>query len=605
YVMESLDGKKEDCKRRSVIWTLFEFIPPAAASCTICKAKLSTKGGSTANLHRHLKSKHPTVQLEQVRQEPQPAPTVEDSSSTSTAPASTRTAVSTQGATDRPRARRAQATLTHFVSRPIDPMRQRAMDEVLAKMIALDLQPFSIVEDKGFRQYTKELNPNYVLPSRKTLSNSIIPELYRRTHEKVQERVDKAEAVCLTTDCWTSRTTTSFMSVTCHFISDFQNVSVLLDCLEMSDRHTADNLAEQLLRVAREWNIVHKVVACVSDNAANVVKAIQNTGWPHLFCFAHTLNLIVHSGIAAIKPTVDKVKATLGLPELRLKQDCPTCWNSTYYMLERILQNREAVITTLALTNPRLATLSPEEWEEMQQACNVLKPFEEVTVEISASKVILLARGLQKIASSHQRAAGNLSEPVRKLVDNICSQMSHQFHKIESHVLLSEAAALDPRFKKKAFRQDEAADNVFHRLCNSAARMTFPNQQAEGEEEGAEAQEGSSTQESAVWKEFDEQVFGLVTSSRNPTADSVLEVRGFIEEPLVPRSSNPLTWWQSRRVVYPRLCEFMKRRLCIVATSVPSERVFSKTGQIVSERRSRLSSSKVRQLVFINANLHM
>nr|XP_029135204.1 zinc finger BED domain-containing protein 4-like [Labrus bergylta] len=414
-------------------------------------------------------------------------------------------------------------------------------------------------------------------------------------------------------------------------VCDFKNVSVLLDCLEMSDRHTADNLAEQLLRVAREWNIVHKVVACVSDNAANVVKAIQNTGWPHLFCFAHTLNLIVHSGIAAIKPTVDKVKAIveymhkstvaseklkatqnqLGLPELRLKQDCPTRWNSTYYMLERILQNREAVITTLALTNPRLATLSPEEWEEMQQACNVLKPFEEVTVEISgegyvtASKVILLARGLQKIASSHQRAAGNLSEPVRKLVDNICSQMSHRFHKIESHVLLSEAAALDPRFKKKAFRQDEAADNVFHRLCNSAARMTFPNQQAEGEEEGAEAQEGSATQESAVWKEFDEQVFGLVTSSRNPTADSVLEVRGFIEEPLVPRSSNPLTWWQSRRVVYPRLCEFMKRRLCIVATSVPSERVFSKTGQIVSERRSRLSSSKVRQLVFINANLNM
>uniref|UniRef100_A0A3Q3FCW9 BED-type domain-containing protein n=1 Tax=Labrus bergylta TaxID=56723 RepID=A0A3Q3FCW9_9LABR len=550
---------------RSVIWTLFEF----ARTCTICKAKLSTKGGSTANLHRHLKSKHPTVQLEQVRQD-----------STSTAP-------------------------------------------VLAKMIALDLQPFSIVEDKGFRQYTKDLNPNYVLPSRKTLSNSSIPELYRRTHEKVQERVDKAEAMCLTTDCWTSRTTTSFMSVTCHFISDFKNVSVLLDCFEMSDRHTADNLAEQLLRVAREWNIVHKVVACVSDNAANVVKAIQNTGWPHLFCFAHTLNLIVHSGIAVIKPTVDKVKAIveymhkstvaseklkatqnqLGLPELRLKQDCPTRWNSTYYMLERILQNSEAVITTLALTNPRLATLSPEEWEEMQQACLILLSLS--LRYVTASKVILLARGLQKIASSHQRAAGNLSEPVRKLVDNICSQMSHRFHKIESHVLLSEAAALDPRFKKKAFRQDEAADNVFDRLCNSAARMTFPNQQAEGEEEGAEAQEGSSTQESAVWKEFDEQVFGLVTSSRNPTADSVLEVRGFIEEPLVPRSSNPLTWWQSRRVVYPRLCEFMKRRLCIVATSVPSERVFSKTGQIVSERRSRLSSSKVRQLVFINANLHM
>lgn len=100
------------------------------------------------------------------------------------------------------------------------------------------------------------------------------------------------------------------MSVTCHFIDDYKMVSVLLDCFEMSERHTAGNLSEQLVRVAREWGIADKVVACVSDNASNVVKAIQNTGWPHLFCFAHTLNLIVHSGINAIKK-VDKVKAIL------------------------------------------------------------------------------------------------------------------------------------------------------------------------------------------------------------------------------------------------------------------------------------------------------
>lgn len=404
----------EQSRRKSAIWTQFHFISEVAASCIICKAKLSTKGGSTANLHRHLRIKHPTIQLAQVRQKPQPAPTQDDrstttapASGTSTVPASSTSAapatVATPGTTHRLRTRGAQATLTHFVSRPIDPLRQRALDEVLAKMIAQDFQPFSIVEDTGFRRFTKELNPNYVLPSRKTLSNTIIPDMYRKTHKKIKERVDRAEAVCLTTDCWTSRTTTAFMSVTCHFIDDFKMVSVLLECFEMGERHTAVNLADQLLRVAREWNITNKVAACVSDNAANVVKAIQNTGWPHLFCFAHTLNLVVNRGIAAIKPTVDKVRAIveyvhkstvaseklkatqkqLGLPESCLKQDCPTRWNSTYYMLTRMLENRDAVITTLALTNPRLATLSPDEWEEMEQACNMLKPFEKVTAEIS------------------------------------------------------------------------------------------------------------------------------------------------------------------------------------------------------------------------------
>ncbi|KAL7393741.1 hypothetical protein ABVT39_015421 [Epinephelus coioides] len=188
----------------------------------------------------------------------------------------------------------------------------------------------------------------------------------------------------------------------------------------------------------------------------------------------------------------DKLRATqqqLGLPESRLMQDCPTRWNSTCYMMLRILENKDAVITTLAFTNPRLAILTPDEWEEIKQACEVLKPFEEVTIEISgegyvtASKVILLARGLQKITSNLQRA-GNLTDSVKLLVGTICQQMSHRFHKIESHTLLSEAAALDPRVKKKAFGRDEDADRAYQHLCNAAARVTFPNQQAE-EEEGA------------------------------------------------------------------------------------------------------------------------
>lgn len=149
------------------------------------------------------------------------------------------------------------------MSRLIDPLRQRALDEVLARMIAWDFQSYSIVEDRGFRQFSKELNPNYVLPSRKTLSGTIIPDLYRKTQEKIKEKVDRAEAVCLTTDCWTSRTTTFFMSVTCHFIDDFKMETVLLECFQMGVRHTADNLADQLLRVAREWNIEDKVAACV------------------------------------------------------------------------------------------------------------------------------------------------------------------------------------------------------------------------------------------------------------------------------------------------------------------------------------------------------
>lgn len=264
-----MNDKMSESRRKSVVWTQFNYMSDKAAVCKICKAKLSTKGGSTANLLRHLGTKHPTVHLQEVRQDPAPtdpststapASTVQASDTTTTPVSATCTApaistgpgpasVATAGAT-RPRARGTQARLTHSVSGPIDPLRQKALDEVLAKMIARDFQPYSIVEDPGFRQFTKELNQHNVLPSRKTLSNTIIPDLYRRTHEKIKQRVRRAQAVCLTTDCWTSRTTTSLMSVTCHFIDDYKMDSVLLDCFEMSERHTADNLSEQLVRVA-------------------------------------------------------------------------------------------------------------------------------------------------------------------------------------------------------------------------------------------------------------------------------------------------------------------------------------------------------------------
>ncbi|XP_052377710.1 uncharacterized protein LOC118384908 [Oncorhynchus keta] len=89
------------------------------------------------------------------------------------------------------------------------------------------------------------------------------------------------------------------------------SVNCLLDCFEFSDRHTSENLAEELLRVAREWQVYGKVVCCVSDNAANITKAMKMFKWTHHPCPAHTINLIVRDALKVMKQTVDKVKAAV------------------------------------------------------------------------------------------------------------------------------------------------------------------------------------------------------------------------------------------------------------------------------------------------------
>lgn len=57
-----------------------------------------------------------------------------------------------------------------------------------------------------------------------------------------------------------------------------------------------------------------------------------------------------------------------------------------FYMIKRILESKDAVISTLAVTNAPVDPLSQEEWNVLQEACTVLEPFEQVTVEISAER---------------------------------------------------------------------------------------------------------------------------------------------------------------------------------------------------------------------------
>ncbi|CAB4056876.1 unnamed protein product [Lepeophtheirus salmonis] len=58
--------------------------------------------------------------------------------------------------------------------RPINLLTSRAMDEIIALMIAIDFQPYFIVEDSGFRRFKKMVNPKPVLPSRKLFQTQLV-----------------------------------------------------------------------------------------------------------------------------------------------------------------------------------------------------------------------------------------------------------------------------------------------------------------------------------------------------------------------------------------------------------------------------------------------
>lgn len=106
----------------------------------------------------------------------------------------------------------------------------------------------------------------------------------------------------------------------------------------------------------------------------------------------------------------------------------------------------------------------------------------------------------------------------------------------------------------------------------------------------------------SIWNEFDTEVSDII-QSRDPTAVIINEVDKYLQEPLISRTEDPLKWWNENKSIYSTLFEIMKQRLCVQASSVPSERVFSKDGQIVTEKNSRLTSKRVEQIIFLDCNL--
>ena len=116
----------------------------------------------------------------------------------------------------------------------------------------------------------------------------------------VRPLVTLATSFALTTDCWTSHATQSFIGITIHFITNkFHLKSYALTNKELSISHSAENLAAAFEKVLEEWGLTQNNVACVTtDNAANIDNAVSDIlGWPHLGCFGHTLNLAVKAGL--------------------------------------------------------------------------------------------------------------------------------------------------------------------------------------------------------------------------------------------------------------------------------------------------------------------
>ena len=76
------------------------------------------------------------------------------------------------------------------------------------------------------------------------------------------------------------------------------------------------------------------------------------------------------------------------------------------------------------------------------------------------------------------------------------------------------------------------------------------------------------------------------------------EVSDFLQEPLLNRCDDPAIWWKHNKIRHPALCNVAQIYLALPPTFVPSERLFSVAGDVISEHRARLNSENAEKLIF-------
>lgn len=609
-------------KFSSVIWNYFVIINDECAKCKICDGKYSRKGKGTTSLKNHLQRKHPQEYDFFFK---------EDSAKKSTDEIS-RPGTSLQTV-------KREFKQTYFKeymekAKMWDNTNPKSIkiDYLIAEMLALSDLPFQHVEELGFRRLMDHIVPNYVLKGRKYFTDLVCSELYDKVSSKIKNMLQDFEKVSFTSDIWSdSSSGVSLLSLTCHGITkDFQRKNIVLKAEVLEERHTGDYISETFQSMLEEWGILKQNVHCmVRDGGSNMKRACYLSELHNIDCTAHQLHLVVKEAIKKVdtisvlltkcrkiaghfnhstmaKQELEKIQVRLNQKVLKVLQDSPTRWNSSYYMLERLDCIKDSL--SLYSSNNKIEQFDADDWILIQELVKVLKPLEDTTKKLSSqntciSDVIPLVRALNKIYDEIQESLNISVSAVLDFVSALKNELDYRFSEIDKNFLFQVATFLDPRYKGKFF-SDILIKEIKEKLLTALeteVNLTATTISTEDKPITVRKEHCQSLEESIAnmldSDDDDEQSENQISDTK---ANLLIE---YMSEKRLPRDQDQLKYWQINSKKFGGLSHIARTYLSSPATSVPSEQFFSAAGIVYDPHRNRLLGDKAAKLLFLKYNL--
>lgn len=176
----------------------------------------------------------------------------------------------------------------------------------------------------------------------------------------------------------------------------------------------------------------------------------------------------------------------------------------------------------------------------------------------------------------HHTFAGNFQNSVYGITDTVAArQRIIGVPKLNFHGLF-----LDPRVKKMSFLteidREAIRGDVVKIISKPSFQLTPP--------DGVVVIDEEETAGPMANEECDDY---FVSDDEIVTPED--EVTRYLSTASIAKTADPLQWWRLNYMNYPRLANYARAVLAIPATSAPCERLFSEMGDVITDKRNRLT----------------
>ncbi|XP_057786906.1 zinc finger BED domain-containing protein DAYSLEEPER-like isoform X2 [Salvia miltiorrhiza] len=496
----------------------------------------------------------------------------------------------------------------------------------LAKMIIQHDYPLGLVEQSGFVDFTKSLQPQFNIPSVSLLEEQIMG-IYLREKQRLMDFLSGIPGrLNLTLDLRTSNQSFAYVLLTGHFTDHdwkLQRRIFNVTVAQFPDSETAFTRA--IAACLGDWGIEDKLFTITLDlshatqsarenirNLLPVKNSIILKGQLLInSCYACMMRSLAQDSICSVRQTIQKVrqsvkyvktsdaneerfnklKQQLQVPSTKsLTLDDLTQWNTTYQMLVAASEMKEVFYCLDTYDPDYKLTVTMDEWGQVETLCSYLKIFYEAA-NILTSPVYPTTNSffdvVWKIYFELLHAAVSQDFFVSMLTRPLLDKFTKFWE--DCNLVLAIAVVMDPRFKMKfvefSFSRiygDDAevwvkiVDQGLHDLYLDYVMLSLPAPIIEADNEDLVKTEEVSPEDGILsddggFSDFDVDISDIMGETHVKS-----EIDQYLEESVLPRVQDfdVLGWWRVNRLRYPTLSKLASDVLSIPLSTIPPESVF-------------------------------